>query len=72
MGSRRQPMLWVITTAGTNTASPCYDKYNQVKDILSGTKTDETLWGVMYELDEDDDWTDFENWKKANVKAVRE
>ena len=66
MGSRTQPMLWIVTTAGTNTASPCYDKYNQIRDILSGIKENETIWGVVYEIDEGDDWTDFNVWKKAN------
>lgn len=66
MGARRQPMLIVITTAGTNTSYPCYDKHLQAKKILEGVVDNPELWAVIYTVDEDDDWTDFKVWKKAN------
>ena len=66
MGSREQPILAVITTAGTNTASPCYHKRQQALKVLSGEKVDEQLFVLVYTIDKEDDWTDFDNWKKAN------
>lgn len=66
MGSREQPMLVVITTAGTNTASPCYHKRQQALKVLDGQIEDESLFVLVYSIDRDDDWTDFEVWKKAN------
>ena len=66
MGSREQPLLAVITTAGTNTASPCYDRRQQAIKVLNGELINEQLFVLIYTIDKDDDWTDFGNWKKAN------
>jgi len=66
MGARQQPLLVVITTAGTNTASPCYDKRSQCIKVLSGEIVNDSIFTVIYTLDKDDDWTDFNLWRKAN------
>lgn len=66
MGAREQPLLLVITTAGTDLSSPCYDKRGQVAKVLEGTFDNDELFGVIYTLDKDDDWTDLEVWPKAN------
>jgi len=66
MGARTQPMLVIITTAGVNLSGPCYSKQKQVADVLAGVKTNNELFGAIYTLDEGDDWTDLQNWKKAN------
>ena len=66
MGSREQPMLAVITTAGTNTASPCYHRRKQAIKVLSGEQVDDQLFALIYTIDQDDDWTDFDVWIKAN------
>lgn len=66
MGSREQPMLVVITTAGTNTASPCYHRRKQAIKVISGEMEDDRLFVLIYTIDSDDDWTDFDVWKKAN------
>ncbi len=66
MGSRKQPLLFVITTAGFNTAGPCYELRKNVIDVLEGTKEDDQLFGIIYTLDEGDDWQDEAVWKKAN------
>lgn len=66
MGAREQPLLSIITTAGTNLAGPCYQKRRDVIRILEGQVQDETIFGVIYCLDDDDDWADPENLKKAN------
>ena len=66
MGSREQPLLAVITTAGTNTASPCFHRRRQAIKVLSGEIIDNQLFPLIYTIDVDDDWTDFSVWKKAN------
>lgn len=66
MGARSQPLTLIITTAGTSLESPCYDKDKQVKEMLNGHVPNERLFGLIYELDEGDEWTDPTNFIKAN------
>ncbi|PWJ14291.1 phage terminase large subunit-like protein [[Clostridium] innocuum] len=64
--ARTQPLYFLITTAGTDTNSICYETHQKAKDILEGRKIDSTFYPVIYGADETDDWTDPEVWKKAN------
>ena len=64
--ARMQPLYFLITTAGTDTNSICYETHQKAKDILEGRKLDSTFYPVIYGADESDDWTDPEVWKKAN------
>ena len=66
MGAREQPILAAITTAGTNTSYPCFAKRNQVISVLEGKKVNDEMFGIIFTIDKEDDWTDFEVWKKAN------
>lgn len=66
MGAREQPLLSIITTAGSNLGGPCYEKRRDVIRILEGTEKDETIFGIIYGIDEDDAWDDPESLKKAN------
>lgn len=66
MGARRQPILLIITTAGSNIAGPCYDKRKEVIDKLSGTKTYDDLWGIIFTIDNEDDWDKPESLRMAN------
>lgn len=66
MGSRSQPLMWTITTAGTSLESPCYDMHERVCEMLDGITDDPTLFGIIYSLDEGDDWKSIESIKKAN------
>jgi len=67
MGSRRQPMIDVITTAGFHKEYPCYSNLRRVSiDVLRGIKTDETLLALIFEMDKDDDWKDQSLWIKSN------
>ena len=61
-----QPLYFLITTAGTDTNSICYETHQKAKDILEGRKIDPTFYPVIYGADESDDWTDPKVWKKAN------
>ena len=64
--ARMQPLYFLITTAGTDTHSICYETHQKAKDIIEGRKIDPTFYPVIYGADESDDWTDPKVWKKAN------
>lgn len=64
--ARMQPLYFLITTAGTDTKSICYETHQKAKDILEGRKHDPTFYPVIYGAEMDDDWTDPKVWKKAN------
>lgn len=66
MGAREQPLLSIITTAGSNLGGPCYEKRRDIIRILEGQVTDETVFGVIYGVDEDDAWDDPASLIKAN------
>ena len=64
--ARTQPLYFLITTAGTDTNSICYETHQKAKDIIEGRKIDPTFYPVIYGAEETDDWTDPKVWKKAN------
>lgn len=64
--ARMQPLYFLITTAGTDTKSICYETHQKALDILEGRKIDPTFYPVIYGAEEGDDWTDPKVWKKAN------
>lgn len=64
--AREQPLFFIITTAGTDRNSICYEMHTKALDILSGRKIDNTFYPVVYGLDINDDWHDEKNWYKAN------
>ena len=64
--ARTQPLYFLITTAGTDTHSICYETHQKAVDILEGRKVDPTFYPVIYGAEESDDWTDPKVWKKAN------
>ena len=66
MGSRTQPLIFIITTAGFNRNGPCYQLRRVVCDILEGKKTDDSFFGLIFTLDEGDNWEDESVWVKAN------
>jgi phage terminase large subunit-like protein len=64
--ARMQPLYFLITTAGDNVNSICYEVHQKAKDLLAGRKHDATFYPVIYGAEEDDDWTDPKVWKKVN------
>ena len=64
--AREQPLYFLITTAGTDRESICYELHQKAMEIASGRKIDPTVYPVVYGLSEDDDWHDERNWYKAN------
>ena len=65
-GARAQPLLWAITTAGSDRSGICYEQRGYVLKILNRAVEDETYFGIVYSLDDGDDWADERNWGKAN------
>ena len=66
--ARRQPLLFAITTAGTDQtdASICWEQHVYVEQILRGVIEDDTYFGFICAMDDKDDWQDERNWFKAN------
>ena len=64
--ARMQPLYFLITTAGTDTQSICYETHQKAKDILEGRTIDSTFYPVIYGAKADEDWTDPEVWKRSN------
>jgi len=64
--ARMQPLYFLITTAGDNVNSICYEVHQKAKDLLTGRKHDATFYPVIYGAEEEDDWTDPKVWKKVN------
>ena len=64
--ARTQPLFFLITTAGTDRNSICYEQHQKAVDILEGRKIDKTYYPVIYGIEESDDWGNEENWYKAN------
>ena len=64
--ARMQPLYFLITTAGTDTNSICYETHQKALDIIEGRKKDSTFYPVIYGAGNDEDWTDPKIWKKAN------
>lgn len=66
MMSREQPLMLVITTRGTRIDGPCYELELEVQRVLQGLIENDNLFGIIYTLDEGDDWRDLECLKKSN------
>lgn len=65
-GARSQPLLTAITTAGSDRAGICYELRSYTIKVLDGVITDETWFGIIFTIDEGDDWRDEKVWRKAN------
>ena len=64
--SRRQPLVVMITTAGTVRECIFDNMYELACDIADGKKKDDTFLPILYEIDSRDEWTDPQMWIKAN------
>lgn len=66
MGAREQPMMLVITTAGSNIGGPCHQLVRDSERMLEGVIQRDDLWPAMYTIDDGDDWTSESVLIKAN------
>jgi len=66
MGSRRQPLQVIITTAGGNTTGPCAQLCDDAIKNLEGSLRNDRFFPLMYCRDEGDEWDSIAAMKKAN------
>lgn len=65
-GARRQPLNVMITTAGSDQESVCYELYEHGQMVIAGDIEDDSFYFVWFEAPADWDYRDPETWKKAN------
>lgn len=65
-GFRQQPMIMSITTAGFRIGGFCNLFEDYCKEVLQGVKKDDSLFALLYTLDEGDDWTNPSVYQKSN------
>ncbi len=66
MSARTQPILLETSTMGTIRQNVFDIEYDYSAQVIDGTIQDETLLPIIYELDEEKEWTNEECWYKAN------
>ena len=66
MSARQQPLLLETSTMGTIRQNVFDNEYEYASQVINGTIPDETLLPIIYELDDEKEWTEEECWYKAN------
>ncbi len=66
MGARPEAILFAITTAGSNVVSACKQHYDYCCQILAGEESNDSLFVLIYELDDESEVEQPEMWIKAN------
>lgn len=66
MSARRQPLMFMMTTAGFVRESIYDSLYEYACNVLDGVIEDDGFLSFIYELDDRNEWTDYRYWEKAN------
>ncbi len=67
VGARSQPLIWMMSTAGYDTDTVCYEQLEYARDVASGKIDDPEFLPILYEADPDkDDWKSPELWRRVN------
>lgn len=66
IGARRQPLVFSISTAGTDTSYPYFSDIAFFEDVMKGVQQKDDHFIMLYEPDEGDDWADPVTWQKVN------
>jgi phage terminase large subunit-like protein len=66
MAKRIASLLWIITTAGSDTSGICYEVRGYTIKMLDRVAEDDSHFGIIFTIDEGDDWTAEASWIKAN------
>ncbi|WP_367847017.1 terminase large subunit [Rhodoferax sp. WC2427] len=66
MGARSQPLILMITTAGADISGPCYMHQVELQKILEGVVENDQRFGLIFTMDDGDDWTSEDALRKAN------
>lgn len=64
--ARRQPMFFLITTAGHDQESICWEVHEKARRILDKQIDDKSFYPVIYSASQDDDWADEKVWHETN------
>nr|DAZ31119.1 MAG TPA: Terminase large subunit [Caudoviricetes sp.] len=64
--ARTQPLFFLITTAGTDRNSVCFEQHQKAEDIIAGRKIDPSFYPVIYGASDDADWSSEKVWYEAN------
>jgi phage terminase large subunit-like protein len=64
--NRESSLTLIITTAGNDVSLPCYDETEKVKKALNGVLGQEDYFGIIYTIDDKDDWKNSSSYIKAN------
>ena len=64
--ARTQPLFFLITTAGTDRNSVCFEQHQKAEDIIHGRKFDPSFYPVIYGVSDDADWSSEKVWYEAN------
>lgn len=65
-GSREQPLMLIITTAGLKTTVPCYTYRKTMTEVLDGVLTADRTFTIIYTLDDNEEVNDPAMWVKSN------
>lgn len=65
-GARRQPLVVLITTAGFDKTSICWEFHEYAEQVLNGVIEDPSFFAYIAAADQEDDWLDEDVWAKAN------
>lgn len=66
ISARRQPVVVIITTAGWDRESICYEEYKRACRARDGIARDDSYLPVIFEARPEDDWRDERTWHRAN------
>lgn len=64
--ARLNGTVCIITSAGNNTNSPCYNEVLKARNILDEALSDDSYFTILYEADKKDDWRNPDILQKAN------
>lgn len=66
MGKRAQPLMVMITTAGYDRNSICWEQHEYALKVATGVIVDPTFYAAIFAAGEGDEWTSPATWAKAN------
>ncbi len=73
-GSRSQPLIWGITTAGTDRSGICYEVRTYITKLLEGIAEGDATFGIIYSIDDEDattGWTPRYGRRRIRISAYR-
>ena len=65
-GTRRQPLIFAITTAGYDRHSICWQLHEHALQVRDGILPDPAFYPIIYSAPEEADWTAGETWQQCN------